>query len=83
MKERKDNKRPGYRDHEWKKLNKKKYLKKKYYDTADMRVIFKVSSRTLQRWRNDGLIPFKKLGGKIYYLADKVDQIMRKDENSE
>ena len=38
---------------------------KKYYDNADMMELFKVSLRTLQRWRDDGIIPFKKVGGKI------------------
>ncbi|QOW09190.1 helix-turn-helix domain-containing protein [Kaistella flava (ex Peng et al. 2021)] len=57
---------------------------KKFYDNADMMQLFNVTSRTLQRWRDDKLVPFKKLGGKIYYLAHKVDDLMEaEDENAD
>lgn len=47
-----------------------------------MMQLFNVTSRTLQRWRAEGIVPYKKLGGKIYYLAHKVDDLMEDDEQS-
>ena len=55
----------------------------KLYDNADMMQLFKVSSRTLQRWRDHGIVPFTKLGGKIYYLAKRVDQLMEQDNEED
>lgn len=54
-------------------------VEKKYYDNADMMQLFNVTSRTLQRWRDEKVVPFKKLGGKIYYLAQKVDDLMEEE----
>ena len=54
-------------------------VEKKFYDNADMMQLFNVTSRTLQRWRDDHVVPFKKLGGKIYYLAQKVDDLMEEE----
>ncbi len=52
-------------------------LEGKYYDNADMARLFKVSSRTLQRWRKGGDIPFRKIRGKIFYVAEEIDRFMR------
>lgn len=43
--------------------------------------LFKISKRTLQRWRDEGTIPFKKVRGKIFYVAAEVDDFMRGDSN--
>ena len=48
-----------------------------------MMQLFKVSSRTLQRWRDERIVPYKKVGGKIFYLADKVEELMQSDEDDE
>lgn len=76
MNERKKNEnRPGYRKPQWN--AEKQPLERKYYDNADMMQLFNVSLRTLQRWRDEGTIPFKKVHGKIFYVADEVDAFMR------
>lgn len=67
--------RPGYRKVQW--GMRKTPLERKYYDNADMMELFNVSIRTLQRWRDEGVIPFKKIRGKIFYIADEVDDFMR------
>lgn len=36
-------------------------------DNADMKLIFKVSDKTLYRWRKKGHLLYTKLGGKFYY----------------
>ena len=73
----KKNNRPNYRTSRWQQAGDTQSAKKTYYDNADMMQMFNVTARTLQRWRQERLIPFKKLGGKIYYLSDEVDKLMR------
>lgn len=72
---RKEN-RPSFRTHPFKGAARRPDLEEKYYDNADMMRLFKVTSRTVQRWRDEKRVPFTKLGGKIYYLAHKVDDLM-------
>ena len=54
-----------------------------YYDNPDMMELFKVSDRTLQRWRDEGVLPFKKIRGKIYYLKQKIDELMESEDRPE
>lgn len=75
--------RPSFRKKPEQANTSRKAVEKKYYDNADMMQLFSVSSRTLQRWRDDGIVPFKKLGGKIFYLAKRVDQLMEKDNEGD
>ena len=75
--------RPRYREPHWADGSQPNPLTGRYYDTADMMEVLHVSDRTLLRWRKEGRIPYKKLGGKIYYLADAVDRIMRENDNGE
>ena len=76
MNERKKNEnRPGYRRPQF--IAEKQPLERKYYDNADMMQLLNVSLRTLQRYRDDGEIPFKKIRGKIFYIAEEVDKFMR------
>ena len=37
-----------------------------------------VSSRTLQEWRDTGLIPFIQIKGKIIYRQSDIDQLLQK-----
>ena len=75
--------RPSFRKKPEQATTVRKAVEKKYYDNADMMQLFNVSSRTLQRWRDEGVVPFKKLGGKIFYLAKKVDQLMEQDNEED
>lgn len=84
MNERKKNdQRPAYRKPSFTKPNQRQEVEKKFYDNADMMQLFNVCSRTLQRWRDEGIIPFKRVGGRIYYLASKVDRMMEEDDEAE
>lgn len=40
---------------------------KLFYDNADLKHMFNVSDKTLQRWRKSNLVPYFTLGGKIFY----------------
>lgn len=41
-------------------------------DSRDIRVLTKMSDRTILRRRNDGTLPYFKHGGKIYYRKSVV-----------
>lgn len=79
---RKEN-RPSFRKKPSQEPSGRRALESKFYDNADMMQLFKVSSRTLQRWRDERIVPYKKVGGKIFYLADKVEELMQSDEDDE
>ena len=79
---RKEN-RPSFRKKPSQEPGGRRALESKFYDNADMMQLFKVSSRTLQRWRDERIVPYKKVGGKIFYLADKVEELMQSDEDDE
>ncbi len=43
-----------------------------YLDNTDMLKLFQISSRTAQRWRKNGRLPYSKFGKKLYYKADII-----------
>ena len=48
-------------------------------DNQDVSLLLNVSHRTLQRYRSDGLLPFFKLGQKIYYKTSDVRDFVYKN----
>lgn len=46
-------------------------------DEADALAYLKVSKRCLANWRERGVLPFHKLGGKIYYFKPEIDDAIR------
>jgi hypothetical protein len=50
---------------------------KKYLDSADIKQLFKISDRTLYRWRQNETIPFTKMGGKLVYPKQAVLGILQ------
>lgn len=46
-------------------------------DSRDIRVLTKLSDRTILRRRNDGTLPYFKHGGKIYYRKSVVMQAIQ------
>ncbi|NLR68534.1 helix-turn-helix domain-containing protein [Chitinophaga varians] len=49
---------------------------KKWLKTQDVLAILEISEVTLQSLRNNGIIPFRKIGGICYYHADELDQAL-------
>lgn len=47
-----------------------------YLSDAELSSILKISRRTLQQWRNDGLISFIALGGKVLYRESDVQEML-------
>lgn len=54
-------------------LNGERYLTD--YETAE---ILKVSRRTLQEYRNNGVIPYYQLGGKVLYRESDLEAVLQK-----
>ena len=79
----KNEQRPSYRIPDFEDKTKRQAVEKLYYDTSDMATLFNVSARTLQRWRNEGVFPFKRIRGKIYYLKSKIDEYMEREEGAD
>ncbi len=52
-------------------------------DTRKMRLLSKMSDRTLLRRRNDGTLPYFRRGGKIYYVKSKVLRALEKHESNQ
>jgi hypothetical protein len=46
-------------------------------DKQDMLQLLHISARTLQTWRDNNLIAFVQLRGKIYYLRTDVEAMIR------
>jgi len=51
----------------------------KLLDNQDLCLMLHVSPRTLQRYRSDGILPYRKRGQKIYYRASDVREFVYKN----
>jgi hypothetical protein len=47
-------------------------------DTQDLCLFLKVSKRSLQRYRRNGVLPFHHLEGKVYYKLTDIHEFIRK-----
>jgi hypothetical protein len=47
-----------------------------WMDNQDVCALLHISKRTLQHYRDSGMIPFSQIGAKIYYKASDVDQFL-------
>lgn len=47
-----------------------------FIDNADFIQLMKISKRTAQTWRDDGIISFSQVGSKIYYRMTDVQKLL-------
>ncbi|NHJ33677.1 MAG: helix-turn-helix domain-containing protein [Asgard group archaeon] len=47
-----------------------------WLDTSEAARILKVSTRTLQNYRDNGTLPFSKIGSKIYFKATDIEGLL-------
>jgi hypothetical protein len=47
-------------------------------DEADTLSFLKVTKRCLAKWRASGILPFHKLGGKLYYIKSEILDAVKK-----
>lgn len=50
-------------------------------DNQDLLQMLKISSRSLQRYRSSGRLPYYSISGKIYYKLSDVHQFIRESFN--
>ena len=51
-------------------------------DNKDLRLLFKVSIKTLQRYRAMGVLPYFTISGKVYYRATDVREFIKERFNA-
>ncbi|MFC0343116.1 helix-turn-helix domain-containing protein [Epilithonimonas hispanica] len=49
----------------------------KSYDSADVKILLKISDSTFYRWCKQGKLHSKKVGGKIYVSKASVDNLLK------
>lgn len=47
-----------------------------WLDNQDVCQILSISKRTLQTYRDNGTLPYTRIGDKMYYKAEEVERIM-------
>jgi hypothetical protein len=50
-------------------------------DTEDVVQLFKISKETAINWRSEGILPYAKIKGKIYYRLLDVQKLIDKNYN--
>ena len=63
------------------KINKKDPLEDRWLDIQDVCELLHVSKRTLQSYRDKGILPFSQIGVKIYYKASDIQKHLEKHYN--
>lgn len=48
----------------------------RYYTDKELAVILKVSRRSLQDYRNNGILPYTQIGGRILYRASEIERVL-------
>lgn len=48
----------------------------RYYNDKELAVKLKVSRRSLQDYRNNGILPYTQVGGKILYRASDIERVL-------
>ena len=66
-----------------KKLDKKdsEQLKKGYYRNKDLKTLFGLSTNTIIKYRDTGIIPYTVLGEVYLYPINKIDDVLMKNLN--
>lgn len=55
---------------------------KRWLKSMEFRKLLNISYGTLQTLRNNGKLPYTKIGGLIYYDAVEIDQILSNDKRA-
>jgi len=50
-----------------------------FIDNVEFIKIMRISKRTAQAWRDEGLISFSQIGGKIYYRMSDIQNMLDKN----
>lgn len=53
-------------------------IAERWLDNADVKQMLHISTRTLQTWRSAGILPYSKVGGKLFYKQSDIDALLNK-----
>lgn len=56
--------------------NKPSLDRERYYTDKELAVKLKVSRRSLQDYRNNGILPYTRIGGRILYRASDIERTL-------
>lgn len=59
--------------------NEDKITKPGYYRNEDLKRIFGLSSNTIIKYRQTGVLPYTKLGDIFLYETNKIDEILKRN----
>ena len=51
-------------------------VKEEWIDAQDVMMTLHISVRTLQTWRDKGILPFSKINGKFYYKVSDIRKML-------
>lgn len=51
-------------------------------DNSDILKLFKISSKTASNWREEQILPYSQIKGKIYYKLSDIHKVIDKHYNS-
>jgi hypothetical protein len=69
---------PSTHVNEEKSLRNKPTLQEAWLAKRDVMELMQISERTLQNWRTNGIIPYSKIHGKLYYKESDIQQMLHK-----
>jgi len=58
-----------------------KQLSEIWLDIQEVCQLLKISKRTLQSYRDNGILPFSQIGGKIYFRANDIEEHLHRHYN--
>lgn len=59
------------------------YIEDPILDTEDLMKLLKISRRSLQTWRDTGLIEFSQVNGKFFYRVSSVNKLLEAHKNKQ
>ncbi len=57
-------------------------LKLNWVDGAQVMQMLNISKRTLQQWRNAGILPYSRIQGKLYYKVSDLESLLENHRSS-
>lgn len=53
-----------------------------WLDGQEVMQLLHISQRTLQTWRDNGILPFSQIKGKFYYKLSDIENILEKNHSN-
>ena len=60
---------------------KEQHLSERWLDIQEACQVLKISKRTLQAYRDNKILPFSQIGGKIYFRANDIEEHLNRHYN--